>query len=221
MIILYALTQSRAYRIAWLLEILNLPYKLEIIERDGETNLAPDALRSIHPLGKSPIIKDGDLVLTESGAIVEYLINRYGGGKLKPEMNSTDYWQYLHWIHYAEGSLMPLLVIKLIFRKIDDADMPFIAKPIANKITEKVKQGVIRPQLKLHLDYIESQLAEKFWLVGDELTGADIMMSFPLQAAVSYFETNQYPHISAYVSRLNHTESFKRAEQKLGPLTFF
>ncbi|OOR99435.1 glutathione S-transferase [Haemophilus paracuniculus] len=217
MITLYVLLQSRANRIAWLLEELNLAYQVEIFERDQHTKLAPATLKKIHPLGKSPILKDGNLVLAESGAIVEYLIERYGQGKLKPQAESADYPHYLHWLHYAEGSLMFPLLLSLVFRKIDHTKMPFFVKPIANKISDKVKQGFIEPQLKLHFDYVEQALAGKKWLVNDRLSGADIMMSFPLQAVLLRSDLD-YPNIRAYVARIEALESWQRAEQKVGIL---
>ena len=156
MITLYALTQSRAYRIAWLLEHLGLDYHAEIVRRNEQTQLAPESLRSIHPLGKSPLLQDGSLILPESGAIVEYLIATYDKtGSLRPATDSPNYPDYLFWLHYAEGSLMPLLVMSLVFRKIDQSPMPFFAKPIARKITGKTRENFLNPQLKLHLGFVE------------------------------------------------------------------
>ncbi|MDO4642545.1 MAG: glutathione S-transferase [Cardiobacteriaceae bacterium] len=216
MITLYALEKSRAYRIAWLLELLQLEYDIELIVRQADTGLAPDALRQVHPLGKSPIIKDDSLVLAESGAIVEYLVTRYGAAStLKPDLNSKIFPDYLFWLHYAEGSLMPLLVISLVFRRIDERKMPFLIKPIAHKITEGVRQNFIHPQLQLHLQYIENQLADKTWFLGDTLTLADVMMSFPLQAAIQR-TTFHLPHITDYVHRVETNPAYKKAEQRMG-----
>lgn len=213
---LYALKQSRAYRIAWLLELLEQPYELAVIERDKQTFLAPDSLRNIHPLGKSPLLQDGELVLGESGAIVEYLLNRYdSANRFKPAADSADYPNYLYWLHYAEGSLMPLLVISLIFKRIDERKVPFFIKPIVRKITDGVRASFLTPQLKLHLDYIEQQLHGKTWLLGEQLTGADIMMSFPLQALVAK-GLDGYPNINAYAQRIAADAAFQQAEQKLG-----
>lgn len=220
MIKLYALKQSRAYRIAWLLELLQVDYQLEILERDKQTFLAPNSLRTIHPLGKSPLITDGELTLGESGAIVEYLLQRYDQQhQFKLQTESADYPQYLYWLHYAEGSMMPLLLISLIFNRIDAQKVPFFVKPIVRKITGSVRANFIEPQLKLHLDYIEQTLAGKKWFLGEQLTGADIMMSFPLQALVVK-GLEGYPNINAYVSRIEQEPSYQRAEQKLGKLAF-
>ncbi|WP_236966860.1 glutathione S-transferase [Mannheimia varigena] len=185
MIKLYALKQSRAYRIAWLLELLALDYELEIIERDKETFLAPAILKKIHPLGKSPVLQDGSLTLAESGAIVEYLLARHNPTQqFKPTPESDDYPNYLYWFHYAEGSLMPLLVMSLVFNRIEQRKVPFFVKPIVQKIVDSVKGSYLTPQLKLHLDHIEQQLSGKQWFLGETLSGAGIMMGFPLQALV-------------------------------------
>lgn len=219
MITLYALKQSRAYRIAWLLELLGVNYDIEVSERNVETHLAPESLKKIHPLGKSPMIKDGNLVLAESGTIVEYLINKYGQHTaLKPRYDAANYTDYLFWLHYAEGSLMPLLVMSLVFRKIDVQKMPFYAKPIARKITDGVRNSFINPQLKLHLAFIEQSLHNKTWLLGETLTGADIMMGFPLQAALSRTDM-ALPAITAYVERIESEPAYVRAEQRIGQLT--
>ncbi|WP_304335254.1 glutathione S-transferase [Conchiformibius steedae] len=218
MITLYALKQSRAYRIAWLLEILQLDYQAEILTRHPDTLLAPESLRHIHPLGKSPIIQDDEVVLAESGAIVEYLLERYDTQHtLKPRVGSEKWRDYLYWLHYAEGSLMPLLVMSLVFRRIDDSPMPFLVKPVARKITANVRQSFLHPQLELHLNHVERALEQKTWLLGDDLSGADIMMSFPLQAALSR-ATGQLPNIAAYVARITEHPAYQRAETKLGQL---
>ncbi|RRD65333.1 glutathione S-transferase [Comamonadaceae bacterium OH2310_COT-174] len=218
MITLYALKQSRAYRIAWLLELLGLDYRAEVIARDAETALAPDSLRRIHPLGKSPLIDDNGLVLAESGAIVEYLMTRYGEETaLKPPVDSPIYPDYLFWLHYAEGSLMPLLVMSLVFRKIETRKMPFFAKPIARKISDGVRASFLNPQLKRHLEFVESKLAGRAWLLGEEISAADVMMSFPLQAAVSRTALD-LPHIAAYVRRIEADPAWQRVSERLGKL---
>lgn len=216
MIKLYALKQSRAYRIAWLLELLALDYELEIIERDKETFLAPAILKKTHPLGKSPVLQDGSLTLAESGAIVEYLLARHNPTQqFKPTLESDDYPNYLYWLHYAEGSLMPLLVMSLVFNRIEQRKVPFFVKPIVQKIVDSVKGSYLTPQLKLHLDHIEQQLSGKQWFLGETLSGADIMMSFPLQALVKK-GLEGYPNIQAYVARIEKNPAYVRAEQKIG-----
>lgn len=218
MITLYALKQSRAYRIAWLLELLGVEYRAEVIARDAETSLAPDSLRRVHPLGKSPLIDDNGLVLAESGAIVEYLIARYGQETaLRPSESSAAYPEYLFWLHYAEGSLMPLLVMSLVFRKIETRKMLFFAKPVARKITDGVRESFLNPQLKLHLEFVENKLKGRTWLLGGEISGADIMMGFPLQAAVSRTPLN-LPNIAAYVRRIENDPAYQRAQERIGKL---
>ncbi|MGQ0286091.1 glutathione S-transferase [Pasteurellaceae bacterium 22721_9_1] len=218
MITLYALKQSRAYRIAWLLELLEVEYNLVLIDRDKQTFLAPNDLRKMHPLGKSPLIQDGELILAESGAIVEYLLNRYDVQcRFKPQNSDASYTDYIYWLHYAEGSMMPLLVMSLIFNRIDAQKVPFFVKPIVRKITTTFRHHFLHPQLKLHLDYIEQKLANKTWFLGEQLTGADIMMSFPLQALV-YKGLDNYPNINNYVKRITQNNAYQKAEMKIGKL---
>lgn len=216
MLILHALKQSRAYRIVWLLELLELDYQLNIIERDKQSFLAPQNLRQIHPLGKSPILQDGSLTLGESGAIVEYLLAKYDPEqRLRPAANSAVYPDYLYWLHYAEGSLMPLLIISLILKRVDGRKMPFFVKPIAKKITDGVRASFLTPQLKLHLDHIEQHLSGKTWFVGETISGADVMMSFGLQALTAR-GLDGYPNIHAYTQRIANTDAWQRAEGRLG-----
>ncbi len=219
MLTLYALTQSRAQRIAWLLELLQADYQVQMIERDKESKLAPAHLREIHPLGKSPIIQDNDVIIAESGAICEYLLAKFDTEqRLQITPEHADFWAYRQWVHYAEGSLMPLLVMSLIFRKIDEKPMPFFAKPIARKITDGVRTSFLSPQLALHLDYIEQSLTGKTWLVGDKITIADVMMSFPLQAIAKRANVDALPNIAAYVQRIESNEFYFKAEDKVGKL---
>lgn len=193
MITLHSLDQSRALRIVWLLEILGTPYRLQTYRRHPDTLLAPDELKAIHPLGKSPLLDDDGFILAESGAITDYLIQTYGNGRLMPKRGSREYWQYQRWLHYAEGSLMPLLLLGLVFRRIESAPMPFFVKPIARKISGSVKSSFIHPQAALHLAHIDSELENREWLVSNSLSGADIMMSYPLQAAADRFDFADYP----------------------------
>lgn len=219
MLTLFALKQSRAYRIAWLLELLGADYQVQVIERDPNSKLAPESLRNIHPLGKSPLIQDDNVIVAESGAICEYLLAKYDTqGQFQLAPDHTEYWAYRQWLHYAEGSLMPLLVMSLIFRKIDDTPKPFFAKPIAQKITDGFRSSFLNPQTKLHLDYVEQQLNHKTWLIGEKITAADVMMSFPLQAACKRLLSADYPNITAYVARIEAEPHYQQAEQKLGKL---
>ncbi|UOO81848.1 glutathione S-transferase [Uruburuella testudinis] len=216
MLTLHALAQSRSLRIVWLLELLGADYTLQQHERHPDTLLAPAALKNIHPLGKAPVLQDGDLILAESGAITDYLIQTYGGGRLMPAPGSADYWAYQRWLHYAEASLMPLMLMALVFRKIDSAPMPFFVKPVAKKISARARQSFIEPQTALHLRYVDHELAGRRWLMGDDISGADIMMSYPLQAAAVRFDVAAYPHISAYLQRIEEDEAYRRALTKAG-----
>lgn len=214
MIILHALAQSRSIRIVWLLELLGVEYQLKQYQRDGL--FAPEEMKKIYPLGKAPILQDGDLILAESGAIVDYLIRRYGQGRFGRQEHDTDYWQYQRWLHYAEGSLMPFMIMALIFYKIEHSKMPFFAKPIAKKVSQNTHQSFLNPQMALHLSHINQELANKTWLMGDDLTGADIMMFFALLGAKLRYNIENYPHIQRYLQQVEQNEAYKRAIQKAG-----
>lgn len=216
MITLHALAQSRSLRIVWLLELLGLDYRLQQHERHPDTMLAPDALKSIHPLGKAPLLQDGELVLAESGAITDYLIQSYGQGRFMPARDSADYWPYQRWLHYAEASLMPLLLMALVFHKIETAPVAFWVKPVVRKVSSKAQNSFIRPQTELHLRHVEQSLQNSDWLMGGSISGADIMMSYPLQAAAVRSDLSSYPNIRAYLARIEADEAYQRAVQKAG-----
>lgn len=181
MIIVHHLNNSRSQRILWLLEELGLEYDIKYYERDPETLLAPASLRQVHPLGKSPVITDGALTLAESGAIIEYLVDKYGSGRFAPPSDTPDRLRYTYWLHYAEGSAMPPLLLKLVFDRIEEQPMPFFVKPIARSIASGTKSSFIEPQIKQHLDYLEAELGKSLWFVGNEFTAADIQISFPIE----------------------------------------
>jgi glutathione S-transferase len=178
MITVHHLNHSRSQRILWLLEELGLDYDIKRYERDPKTMLAPASLRAVHPLGKSPVITDGELTIAESGAIVDYLIERYGAGRLAPAAGTADRLRYTYWLHYAEGSAMSPLLLKLVFDKIETAPMPFFVKPIAKAISGKAKSSFIEPQIRRHLDYLEAELGKSDWFAGVEFSGADIQLDF-------------------------------------------
>jgi glutathione S-transferase len=217
MIIVHHLNNSRSQRILWLLEELNLEYEIKRYERDPKTMLAPASLRAVHPLGKSPVITDGTLTLAESGAIVEYLVARYGNGKLAPTPDTPERLRYTYWLHYAEGSAMPPLLLDLIFSQVEKRPMPFFIKPIARIITSQVKDSFINPQIKLHLNYIESELRNNLWFTGSEFTAADIQMSFPLEAAAARagLEKN-YPKIMDFLQCIHSRLAYQRALERGG-----
>src|SRR5579859_1860604 len=185
MITVHHLNNSRSQRILWLLEELELPYEVVRYQRDAATMLAPAALKAVHPLGKSPVITDGELTLAETGAIIEYLAERYGAGRLVPAPGTPEALRCRYWLHYAEGSAMPPLLLKLIFDRMEQGPAPFFIKPVVRMIARQVKGSFIEPQLKLHLDYMEAELAKGAWFAGPDFSIADIQMSFPLEAAAS------------------------------------
>ena len=218
MIIVHHLNNSRSQRVIWLLEELGVDYEIKRYERDPKTMLAPKSLLKVHPLGKSPVITDGDTVVAESGAIIEYLIDRYDvESKLAPALGTPARLRYTYWLHFAEGSAMPPLLMKLVFNHIEKAPMPFFAKPIARAISKKTKASFIDPQIKAHLDYVESELGKSTWLAGGRLTGADIQMSFPLEAAAARGGLDDsYPKITAYLKRIHTRAGYKRALERGG-----
>ena len=220
MLTVHHLNNSRSQRVLWLLEELELPYQLEKYERDAKTMLAPPSLRKVHPLGKSPVVTDGDIVLAESGAIVETVIEHYGQGRLAPALGTPERQRYRYWLHYAEGSAMPPLLLKLVFDKIESTPMPFFVKPIAKAISGKVKSGFILPQITTHLDFMEAELGKSLWFAGDEFTGADIQMSFPLEAAAARGGLDATrPKLMAYLARIHARPAYQRALAKGGPFT--
>ena len=178
MIVLHHLNNSRSQRILWMLEELGLEYEIKQYQRDAVTNLAPITLKLIHPLGKSPVITDGDVTVAESGAIIEYLGNTYGDAKMIPELGSEAHREYIYWLHFAEGSLMPPMVAKLVFDKVRANAKPFFIKIIANKIADKVMGGYFGPNIQANMEFIEAHLTHNQWFAGDTLSGADIQMSF-------------------------------------------
>ena len=183
MLTVHHLNNSRSQRILWLLEELGLPYEVKRYERDAQTMLAPPALRQVHPLGKSPVLTDGANTVAESGAIIEYLLSRHGGGRLRPPEDSNERLRFTYWLHFAEGSAMPPLLLKLVFGRVQSAPMPFFVKPIARGIAKNVLSRFVEPNLKAQLDFMEAELSQRDWFAGPEFSAADIQMSFPLEAA--------------------------------------
>lgn len=217
MIIVHHLNNSRSQRILWLLEELGLEYEVKRYDRDPTTMLAPESLRAVHPLGKSPVITDGALTLAESGAIIEYLVDRYGDGRLAPPIGTPERLRYIYWLHYAEGSAMPLLVLRLIFNKIEASPMPFFVRPIARLIIDRVKQSFIEPQIALHLGYLEAELEKSLWFVDSEFTAADIQMSFPLEAAAARAGLDiSRPKLMDFLDRIHARPAYRRALERGG-----
>lgn len=217
MIIVHHLNNSRSQRILWLLEELGPEYEVKRYERDRVTILAPPELRKVHPLGKSPVITDGALTLAESGAIIEYLVTRYGAGRLAPAADSPGWPRYIYWLHYAEGSMMSPLLVKLIFDRIEKSPMPFFVRPIARGIVGNVRKGFIDPRLKDHLDYLEGELGKSAWFAGDEFSAADVQMSFPLELAVTRAGLNaSRPRLMAFLERIHARPAYQRALERGG-----
>ncbi|MBX3655896.1 MAG: glutathione S-transferase [Ramlibacter sp.] len=217
MIVLHHLNNSRSQRVLWLLEELGLPYEIKRYERDRKTMLAPPELRQVHPLGKSPVITEGDLTLAESGAILEYLIDTHGAGRLVPPPGTPERLRYRYWMHYAEGSAMPPLLLKLVFDQIEKASMPFFAKPIARAIASKAKSSFILPNIRQHLDYLEAELGRASWFAGEDFTGADIQMSFPLEAAQARGGLGaSRPKLMDFLQRIHSRPAYLRAVEKGG-----
>jgi glutathione S-transferase len=218
MLTIHHLENSRSQRILWLLEELGIDYQISRYERDKKTSLAPLNLLAIHPLGKAPVITDGDLTVAESGAIIEYLVNRYDDGRLMPAIGTPQYMDYIYWIHYAEGTFMPLMIVSLIMSRIESAPMPFFVKPIAKGIVSKVRAGYLSPNIKRNLEYINTTIGNSAWFCGDELTAADIQMSFPLEAAEVRTALDQaYPNIKSFLQRMRARPAYQAALEKGGP----
>jgi len=217
MIIVHHLNNSRSQRVLWLLEELGVPYEVKRYERDAKTMLAPAALRAVHPLGKSPLVSDGDAVIAESGAIVDYLVTRYGEGRLAPPPGTPERLRYTYWLHYAEGSAMPPLLMKLIFDRMPKGPMPALMRPIVRRIAERVRGGFVDPQLKLHLDYQEAELGRSQWFAGDDFTAADIQMSFPVEvsAARGGLDATR-PKLWAFLERIHARPAYQRALERGG-----
>ena len=221
MIVVHHLENSRSQRILWMLEELDIPYEIRHYKRDAKTQLAPASLMKVHPLGKSPVITDNDQVVAESGNIVEYLATLYGDAKFMPSLSDASHWQCKYWLHYGEGSLMPLLVMKLVFDKIKESPMPFFIKPIAKGIADKVMEAYLGPNLDRQLAYVEKHLGDNPWFAGETLTAADFLMSFPLEAAASrYLKGKRFPNIAAYLEKIHSRPAYQTALEKGGPYDY-
>lgn len=217
MIIVHHLNNSRSQRILWLLEELGLEYEIKKYQRDPKTMLAPPELRAIHPLGKSPVITDGGNTLAESGAIIEYLVERYGQGRLVPAAGSPDKLRYTYFLHYAEGSVMPPLLMKLVFDTVETSPMPFFVKPIARGIAQKVKRSYIMPQISQHLAFMEGELGKSAWFAGEEFTAADIQLSFALEASAARGGMGaKFPRLGAFLERIHARPAYQRALERGG-----
>lgn len=220
MIVVHHLEASRSQRILWLLEELDLKYEVRLYKRDPKTMLAPASLKAVHPLGKSPVITDGDTTVAETGAIIEYIIEKYGEGRLIPPPGTDDRRRYTYWLHYAEGSAMPYLVMKLIFTEMPK-QAPRIVAPLLRMIGNQVGEKFLDPNIATHIRFWEDSLANMLWFAGPELTGADIMMSFPVEAANARGALRgNFPRINAFLAAAHARPAYQRALAKGGPYPY-
>ncbi len=206
MLVVHHLNDSRSQRVLWLLEELGLPYEIKHYRRDANTRLAPPELKAVHPLGKSPVLTDGERTLIESGAIVDYVIRRHGQGRLRPAPDSALFEDYQQWLHYAEGSAMLPLLLKLYVSRLGDAGAPLRPR--------------IESEIANHLGFVEQSLQGRDWLVGDALSGADIQMSFVGEVAGSRGNRERYPNLDAWVKRFQARPAYRQALQRGGPYSF-
>lgn len=219
MIIVHHLEKSRSQRVLWLLEELGVDYELVTYARDPKTMLAPPALKKVHPLGKSPVIVDGERTVAESAAILEYLVERHGGGRFVPPAGSPEHLAYRYWMHYAEGSAMTPLLLKLVFGEIK-RKAPWPVKPIAAAIAHQVLSTFVDPNLETHFGWIESELAKRTWFAGEEMTIADVQMSYPVEASYQRSDLGSRPKTRAWLDRVQARPAYKRALEKGGPAFF-
>lgn len=220
MIIVHHLNDSRSQRVLWLLEELGVPYEVRRYQRDPRTRLAPAELRAIHPLGKSPVIEDGDVRVAETGAIVEYLLERHGAGRLRPPAGTEDGRRFTYWLHYAEGSAMPPLLLKLVFGLLP-ARSPALLKPLVRQIAAKAQSGFVDPQVKTHVAFWEAELGRSSWFAGDDFSAADIMMSFPVEAGADRgFDRADHPRLDAFLKVIHARPAYQRALKQGGPYTY-
>ena len=219
MIIVHHLNDSRSQRVLWLLEELGLEYEVRRHQRDPQTMLAPPELRAVHPLGKSPVIEDGAVKVAETGAIVEYLLETYGQGRLRPAAGTEDARRFTYWLHYAEGSAMTPLLLKLIFSQIPRR-VPFLARPVAKGISKAMNARMIQPQLDAHIGYWDAELGRSEWFAGDQFSAADIMMSFPVEAAGARAGAREKPRIAAFLDRIHARPAYQRALERGGPYSY-
>ena len=219
MITVHHLNNSRSQRILWLLEELGVPYEVKRYERDATTMLAPPELHAVHPLGKSPVITDGTRTIAETGAIVEYLIDTYGQGRLIPPAGTDERLRYTYWLHFAEGSAMPPLVMTLVFGALP-ARVPFFIRPVAKLISDNVQKSFLRPNIEAQLGLMEAELAKSPWFAGSEFTGADVMMSFPLEAAATRGGLGDSPKLKQWVATIHARPAYQAALKKGGAYAY-
>ena len=201
-LIVHHLNNSRSQRVLWALEELGLPYEIKHYQRDAVTNLAPPELKAVHPLGKSPLLEDDGVVIEESGAIIQYLLDTYGAGRFQPAPGSKEALRHLQWMHFAEGSAMTPILLQLYTSRLGDA-----AAPLQPRIAE---------QLSSHFGYLESELRPSGYFVADDLTGADMMLSFPAEIAIMQGQSESYPKLAKFVAAIHARPAWQVAREKGG-----
>ena len=219
MLTVHHLNNSRSQRVLWLLEELGAPYDIKHYQRDAKTMLAPPELRAVHPLGKSPVITDGAHTVAETGAIVEYLLQTYGDGRLRPAAGTPEALRFTYWLHFAEGSAMPPLVMTLLFGEIPKRT-PALVRPIARMIGKTVQQSYLGPQIASHLDLMERELGSSTYFAGTDLTAADMMMSFPVEAASSRAGLGARPKLTTWLADMHARPAYQRALEKGGAYAY-
>ena len=220
MITVHHLNDSRSQRVLWLLEELGVPYEVKRYQRDARTMLAPLALKAIHPLGKSPVLDDGETRMAETGAIIEYLLETHPASGLRPAAGRAEARRFTYWLHYAEGSAMTPLLLKLIFTAIPGR-VPFLARGVAKGISRAMDANMIGPQITAHTAYWEAELSRSEWFAGDAFSAADIMMSFPVEAAGSRIGYGaDKPRLKAFLQKIHARPAWQRALERGGPYSY-
>jgi len=219
MLTVHHLENSRSQRVLWLLEEWGVPYTVKRYERDPKTMLAPDTLRAVHPLGKSPVIEDDGIVVAETGAILEYLARKYGEGRLSPPADTPEGRAVTYWLHYAEGSAMTPLLLKLVFTRLPQ-NAGALVRPLVKGVSSKALSSFVDPRLAEHIDYWEAELASTGWFAGTDMTLADIMMSFPLETAAARAGAGDKPNIAAFLKRIHARPAYQRALETGGPYAY-
>ena len=219
MLTVHHLNNSRSQRVLWLLEELGVPYEIRRYQRDAKSMLAPPELKAVHPLGKSPVITEGRVTVAESGAIVEYLLDTHDAQRaLRGAAGTPERHRFTYWLHYAEGSAMAPLLLALVFGKVASAPMPFFARPVARAIAAGAMKSFITPQIELHLDYMEAELAAFPWFAGRSFSAADVQMSFPVEAAAAHgMLAGRRPHLAAFLKKIQARAAYRRALAVGGP----
>ena len=222
MIVLHHLENSRSQRVLWLLEELSLAYEVRRYQRNPKTLQGPPALMAVHPLGKSPVITEGDITVAESGAIIEYLLDAHGAihgnTPLRPAAGTAARRAFTYWLHFAEGSAMPFLLMKLVFDKVREAPVPFFVKPIVKGIAHQVMSSFVSPNIERQMAFMEAELGRQPWFAGSEFTAADIQMSYPVEAAAERGVLgSSFPNLSDWLVRIHARAAYRRALEKGGP----